>query len=84
MSTSGEERGLDLAAVGAQSEEEQACEESVLLGSAAWFAEVVGLPNRGLDPRKGVNHVSNKDLLVLFQDKVSPKATLGSSASRRL
>ena len=73
MSTSGEERGHDIVAVGAQSEEEQAREESVLYGSAAWFAEVVGLPNWGLDPRKDVNHVSNKDLLVLFQDKVSHK-----------
>ena len=44
MSTSGEEHGLDLIAVGAQSEEEQAREESVVHGSAAWFAEVVGLP----------------------------------------
>ena len=42
-------------------------------GSEAWFAEVVGLPNWGLDPRKDVNHVSNKDLLVLFEDKVSHK-----------
>ena len=73
MSTSGEERGLELAAVGAQSEEEQAREESMLHGSAVWFAEVVGLPNWGLNPRKDVNYVSNKDLLVLFQDKVSHK-----------
>ena len=73
MSTSGEEHGLDLAAVEAQSKEEQAREESVVHGSAAWFAEVVGLPNWGLDPRKDVNHVSNKDLLILFQDKVSHK-----------
>ena len=73
MSTSGEERGLDLVAVGAQSEEEQTREESVVHGSAAWFAEVVGLPNWGLDPRKDVNNVSNKDLLVLFLNKVSLK-----------
>ena len=33
----------------------------------------MGLPNWGLDPRKDVNHVSNKDLLVLFEDKVSHK-----------
>ena len=47
MSTSSEERGLDLAAVGAQSEEEQAHEESVVHGSVAWFAEVVDCRTRG-------------------------------------
>ena len=73
MSTLGEERGLDLAAVGAQSKEKEAHGESIVYGSATWFAEVVGLPNWGLDPRKDVNHVSNKDLFVFFQDKVSYK-----------
>ena len=73
MSTSGKERGLELAVVGVQSEAQEAREESVVYGSEAWFAHVVGLPNWGLDLRKDVNHVSNKDLLFLFEDKVSRK-----------
>ena len=46
---------------------------NLLVGSEAWFAEVVGLQNWGIDPRKDVNHVYNKDLYLLFEDKVSYK-----------
>ena len=59
-------------AFGTQSEADEAREEPIV-GSEAWFVEVVGLPNSGLDPRKDVNHIFNKDLLVVFVDKVSYK-----------
>ena len=74
MSTSGDEQQQQLVVYMAHSEaEETSCEDLLVHGSEAWFAEVVGLPNWSLDPRKDVNHVSNKDLLVLFEDKVSHK-----------
>ena len=43
------------------------------MGSEVWFEQVVGLQNWGIDPRKDVNHDYNKDLQLLFQDKVSHK-----------
>ena len=39
------------------------------------------LPNWGLDPRKDVNHVSNKDLLVHLRTRFLTRGTCGSSAS---
>ena len=47
--------------------------QDLLMESEAWFGQVVGLQNWSIDPRKDVNHVYNKDLLLLFQDKVSHK-----------
>ena len=74
MSTLGDEQQQQLVVYRAQSEAEETSRgDSLVHGSEAWFAKVVGLPNWGLDPRKDVNHVSNKDLLVLFEDKVSHK-----------
>ena len=46
---------------------------NLVVGSEAWFAEVVGLQNWGIDPQKDVNHIYNKDLHLLFEDKVSHK-----------
>ena len=46
---------------------------NLVVGSEAWFAEVVGLQNWGIDPWKDVNHVYNKDLQLLFENKVSHK-----------
>ena len=72
MLTLGDEHQHQLVVYRTQSEvEETHCGDSLVHGSKAWFAKVVGLPNWCLDPRKDVNHVSNNDLLVLFEDKVS-------------
>ena len=74
MSTLGDEQQQQLVVYRAHSEAEETSRGDLLVhGSEAWFAEVVGLPNWGLDPRMDVNHVSNKDLLILFEDKVSHK-----------
>ena len=74
MSTSGDEQQQQLIVYRAQSEAEETSRRGLLVhGSKRWFAEVVGLPDWGLDPRKDVNHGSNKDHLVLFEDKVSHK-----------
>ena len=81
---SSEERGLDLAAIGAQSKEEQAREESMVHGSATWFAEVVGLPNWGLNPRKDVSTSPTRICWSSFRTRSPTKATLGSNASPRL
>ena len=74
MLTLGDEQQHQLVVYRAQSEAKETSRGDFLMhGSEAWFAKVVGLPNWGLDPRMDVNHVSNKDLLVLFEDKVSHK-----------
>ena len=65
MSTSSEDQQHHVVVYGAHNEAKEACaEDTPVHGTEAWFAEVVGLPNWGLDPRKDVNHVSNKDLVV--------------------
>ena len=43
------------------------------LGSETWFAEVVGLPNWGINPLRDLSHVKNADILEVFQRKVSHK-----------
>ena len=45
----------------------------VQIGSEKWFAEVVGLPNWGINPLMDLFHIKNGDLLGLFQRKVSHK-----------
>ena len=74
MLTSGDEHQHQLVIYGTQSEAEETRRgDSLVHGSEEWFAEVVGLLNWILDLRKDVNHVSNKDLLILFEDTVSHK-----------
>ena len=43
------------------------------LGSETSFAEVVGLPNWGINPLRDLSHVKNTDILEIFQRKVSHK-----------
>ena len=74
MLTSSDEHQHQLVVYGMQSEAKETHRgDSLVHRSEAWFAEVVGVLNWGLDLRKDVNHVSNKDLLILFEDKVSHK-----------
>ena len=40
-------------------------------GLETWFAEVVGLPNWGINPLRDLSHVRNSDILEVFQRKVS-------------
>ena len=53
--------------------ESQLTTENPRLGSVHWFHEVVGLQNWGIDPIKDLNHVTNEDLLVIFEEKVQYK-----------
>ena len=43
------------------------------IGSEKWFAEIVGLPNWGINPLRDLFHVKNTDLFDVFQRKVSHK-----------
>ena len=82
MSTSGDEHQQQLVVYKMQSEAEETSHgDSLVHWSEAWFAEVVGLPNWGLDPRKDVNHVSNKDIWFYLRTRFLTRDTCGSSAS---
>ena len=73
MEHSEDEHHLDIVESLTQSKSSSPEVNNLVVGSEAWFAEVVGLQNWGIDPRKDVNHVYNKDLQLLFEDKVSHK-----------
>ena len=68
-----DEHHLDLADSLVQSKSSLPDVNNLVVESEAWFAEVVGLQNWRIDPKKDVNHVYNKDLHLLFEDKVSHK-----------
>ena len=48
-------------------------EQDLQIGTENWFAEVVGLPNWGINPLRDLSHVQNGDLLEAFQRNVSHK-----------
>ena len=48
-------------------------DQELQIGTGNWFAEVVGLPNWGINPLRDLSHVKNEDLLEAFQRKVSHK-----------
>ena len=73
MEHSEDEHQLDLAESLVQSKSPLLDLNDLLVGNEAWFAEVVGLQKWGINPQKDVNHVYNKDLHLLFKDKVSYK-----------
>ena len=73
MEHSEDEHHLDIVESLTQSKSSSPDVNNLVMGSKAWFAEVVGLQNWGIDPQKDVNHVYNKDLQLLFEDKVSHK-----------
>ena len=52
---------------------EATSDQELQLGSKSWFAEVVGLPNSGINPLRDLSHVKNADILEVFQRKVSHK-----------
>ena len=52
---------------------EATSEQELQLGSESCFAEVVGLPNWGINPLRDMSHVKNADILEVFQRKVSHK-----------
>ena len=64
---------LDLAKSLVQSKSLSLDINDLLVESEAWFGKVVGLQNWRIDSRKDVDHVYNKDLYLLFEDKVSYK-----------
>ena len=45
----------------------------IKVGTTAWFAVVIGFKNWGLDPLKDLHHVTNKDLVDIFGEKVDNK-----------
>ena len=49
---------------------EATSEQELQLGLESWFAEVVGLPNWGINPLRDLSHVKNADILEVFQRKV--------------
>ena len=73
MEQSKDEHHLDLVDSLVQSKSSSPDVNNLVVGSEAWFAEVVGLQNWGIDPWKDVNHVYNEDLHLLFEDKMSHK-----------
>ena len=73
MEHSEDEHHLNIVESLTQSKSSSPDVNNLVVGSEAWFAQVVGLQNWGIDPRKDVNHVYNKDLQLLFEDKVSHK-----------
>ena len=48
-------------------------QQEMNIGSEKWFAEIVGLPNWGINPLRDLFHVKNTDLFDVFQRKVSHK-----------
>ena len=56
-----------------KSGEKGSSEQELQIGTKNWFAEVVGLPNWGINPLRDLSHVQNGDLLEAFQKKVSHK-----------
>ena len=52
---------------------EATSKQELQIGSDIWFAEVVGLPNWGINPLRNLSHVKNADILEIFQRKVSHK-----------
>ena len=41
-------------------------EQELQIGTEIWFAEVVGLPNWGINPLRDLSHVQNGNLLEVF------------------
>ena len=48
-------------------------EQEINIRSEKWFAEIVGLPNWGINPLRDLFHIKNTDLFDVFQRKVSHK-----------
>ena len=69
----GKEQKLDLVELVVQNKSQLLHVDDLLVESEAWFAKVVGLQNWDIDLRKDVNHVYNKDLQLLFEDKIFHK-----------
>ena len=46
-----------------KSEGKGSSDQQLQIGTENWFAEVVGLPNWGINPLRDLSHVQNGDLL---------------------
>ena len=52
--------------MGIESREGASSDPEVQIGTEKWFAEVVDLPNWGINPLRDLFHIKNGDLLELF------------------
>ena len=73
LSQEGDSSEIGIESMQTKSGRKGSSDQELQIGTKNLFAEVVGLPNSGINPLRDLSHVKNGDLLEAFQRKVSHK-----------